>query len=296
LTVAVIVLFIGLAIQPSVAVTQKEAITVSPLNPDETRYLANLSMDFGENITNNMIEYEKGVNRYYGDWTVNVRLKFRCPENLKIIVTYYYFAELINFNLGDVFTFCNVRETVTIVNGSNPPDIEIDYTELIYGGYNTHFRIYLKLRGILDIYEFVDGEWVYLDGDYFYDEIIDNFEFNRIRPSERTKTSDDDCNLCPKKVSKSHIVLIKSLLNRLEKYDTQLSVLSKLNSELDEKYKDFNDNFFICFIIVILFYPLTFLLNILAPLKWYPSKIILVNIYAILMRLDDNFQCIDWFP
>jgi hypothetical protein len=112
----------------------------------------------------------------------------------------------------------------------------------------------------------------------------------------RNNDNDDDCKLCPKKVSKTNLILFRSLLNRLEKYDTQLSAISKLNPALDEKYKAFNDNPFICFIIVILLYPLLFLLNILAPLKWYPSKIILVNIYAIIIELDNKFQCIDWIP
>ena len=32
-----------------------------------------------------------------------------------------------------------------------------------------------------------------------------------------TSDSEDDCNLCAKKVSKSHLILIESLLNRVEK-------------------------------------------------------------------------------
>lgn len=46
---------------------------------------------------------------------------------------------------------------------------------------------------------------------------------------------EEDCDICPK-VSNQYIVLIKSLLNRLEKYDNQLSLLSKLNPEFEEKY------------------------------------------------------------
>ena len=45
--------------------------------------------------------------------------------------------------------------------------------------------------------------------------------------------NDDGCNLCAKKVSKQHLTLIESLLNRLEKYDNQLLVLS--NSILNLK-------------------------------------------------------------
>jgi hypothetical protein len=58
--------------------------------------------------------------------------------------------------------------------------------------------------------------------------------------------SDDDCNLCPKKVSKSHLVLIESLLNRLEKYDNNLyenKEYKEFKEELLYK-KDFNKDSF----------------------------------------------------
>jgi hypothetical protein len=50
----------------------------------------------------------------------------------------------------------------------------------------------------------------------------------------------DDCNLCPK-LSKQHIVRIKSFIDRLEKYDNELSVLSKLNPEIEEKHKEISN-------------------------------------------------------
>jgi hypothetical protein len=48
----------------------------------------------------------------------------------------------------------------------------------------------------------------------------------------------DDCEICPKKVSKQHLILLEILLNKMEKYDNQLSVLSKLNPEVEEKYQE----------------------------------------------------------
>ena len=51
---------------------------------------------------------------------------------------------------------------------------------------------------------------------------------------------EDDCEICPK-LSKQHIVRIKSLLDRLEKYDNELSVLSKLNPENEEKYQELSN-------------------------------------------------------
>ena len=49
--------------------------------------------------------------------------------------------------------------------------------------------------------------------------------------------NDDDCKLCPK-VSNLHFVRLKNLLNRVEKYDNILSVLSKHNSkEINKELK-----------------------------------------------------------
>ena len=55
-----------------------------------------------------------------------------------------------------------------------------------------------------------------------------------------TTDSKDDCKLCPK-VSSLHLFRLKRLLNRLEKYDNELSVLSKLNPEIEEKYQEISN-------------------------------------------------------
>jgi hypothetical protein len=55
-----------------------------------------------------------------------------------------------------------------------------------------------------------------------------------------TPDNNDDCKLCPK-VSKSHLILIRSLLNRLEKYDNQQSELSKVNPEFEKKYQEISN-------------------------------------------------------
>jgi hypothetical protein len=53
-----------------------------------------------------------------------------------------------------------------------------------------------------------------------------------------TNESEDDCNLCAKKVSKSQLTLLENSLNRLEKYENQLSILSKQYPQFEEKYKE----------------------------------------------------------
>jgi hypothetical protein len=50
----------------------------------------------------------------------------------------------------------------------------------------------------------------------------------------------DDCDTC-QKPSKRHIDRLINLIDRLEKYNNQLSVLSKFNPEFEEKYQDFSE-------------------------------------------------------
>jgi len=55
--------------------------------------------------------------------------------------------------------------------------------------------------------------------------------------------SDDECecDICPK-VSKQYFVRLKSLINIIDRYNNPLSVLSKLNPEVDEKYQELSES------------------------------------------------------
>ena len=55
-----------------------------------------------------------------------------------------------------------------------------------------------------------------------------------------TSDSDEDCNICPK-VSNLRLVLLERLVNRFETLISKLSVVSKLNPVIDEKYKELSD-------------------------------------------------------
>ena len=57
--------------------------------------------------------------------------------------------------------------------------------------------------------------------------------------------SEEDCNLCPKKVSKSHLVLIESLLNKLDTLVNSLTVISKYNPIVEKKYQELSNKFLI---------------------------------------------------
>ncbi len=52
--------------------------------------------------------------------------------------------------------------------------------------------------------------------------------------------NEEDCSICPK-VSKLQIVRLKSLINRVETLDNKLSVISKHNPEIAEKYQELSD-------------------------------------------------------
>ena len=55
-----------------------------------------------------------------------------------------------------------------------------------------------------------------------------------------TSDSVEDCNLCPK-ASKQQIDRLNNLLERLVRYDSQLSILSKHNPEIEEKYQELSN-------------------------------------------------------
>ena len=57
-----------------------------------------------------------------------------------------------------------------------------------------------------------------------------------------TTDSNDDCNLCEKKVSKSQLTLLRNLLNWVEKYDTKLSILFKQYPEFNEKNQELSES------------------------------------------------------
>ena len=52
--------------------------------------------------------------------------------------------------------------------------------------------------------------------------------------------NEEDCDICPK-VSKTHLVRFRSLINRVETLDNKLSVISNHNPEVAEKYQELFD-------------------------------------------------------
>ena len=184
--IGVTLLFLGISVQPCIAVVQKEVMKEPTVAQGDYNYLANLSMDFGEYIYNNRIEYEEIYKRPPGNWTVNVKIKFRCPENIKIVVRYSYSALLHDYHLGESIDFCDAKKTVTIINGSNPPDINKNYTQEVQDR-GREYHLILIISANLTAYEYLDEEWVKIHNDEIYNETTDWIQFNRIRTSERTQ-------------------------------------------------------------------------------------------------------------
>lgn len=123
--------------------------------------------------------------------------------------------------------------------------------------------------------------------------------------------SEDDCNLCPS-VSKRNSVRLKSIVNRLEKYDNILSVLSKRDPEIAVKYQKFSNtilnsnneleynlpienNMSICDIIALIMFPILMFGSPFLELYDYSvenSKLLLLFISLVGIAVTNIF----WLP
>jgi hypothetical protein len=186
LVVCVILLFLGVGIQSSFAIVQREIMKTPSIEQDETWYLANFTFDVGDNLSNNRIDYERILKRAVGNWTINVKINFNCPDNLKIVVSYECFAEMEDTNVGGTITFCDVWEKVIIMNGSNPPDLNINYTQYCPHHGGNEWLLTLIIEAHLTAYKFINGEWELVHWDEIYNETQEGIVFNRVRNSERT--------------------------------------------------------------------------------------------------------------
>jgi hypothetical protein len=165
-------------------------------NPEqgEGKWFATLRMDFGEEIYNDKIcRYQRPWYKPYHDegrYYVNVSVNFRCPSNRKIEINYsvkailYDYMELIYGDRRNII-FCDFEDSVTIINGSNPPDINEGYKKLCkwaYWGYLMVLRIQATLKG----YKYYDGEWLLNSEDYTLKEERDEINFRKSRTSTFT--------------------------------------------------------------------------------------------------------------
>ena len=112
--------------------------------------------------------------------------------------------------------------------------------------------------------------------------------------------NEDDCDICPK-VSKIHLVRLKSLLNRVETLNNKLLVMSKLNPEIVVKYQELfdfkwdnenNDTTRWCFPILCMFLAFPSFVGFMA---W--ARFSFPYLLHIMMIIGEIFNCYwkDWY-
>jgi hypothetical protein len=89
LVVAVIILFLGLGVQPAIANMQKEVMIEPYSEPiGEPKWLANMQVEFRDKITNEKIIWEPKEFMPAKNYYVHIDVKFRCLQNRKIVINY----------------------------------------------------------------------------------------------------------------------------------------------------------------------------------------------------------------
>jgi hypothetical protein len=156
-----IILLVASVITPAVSkqiTTDKVNMLESNPEQGDSRLLATLRMDFGEEI------YNDEVNWYIIWWKwnpprkyhVDLNINFECPSNRKVEVNYKVEASLFETH-GTELYFFEFEDSVTIINGSNPPDIDDTYVKSVP---TQRWTLYLLLRAELTAYKYHEGEWV----------------------------------------------------------------------------------------------------------------------------------------
>lgn len=183
LVVCIILLFIGISVQPCIAIVQKEDRLDSKSEPtgpiNDAKWFATLRMDIGDEIYNEKIDWREKSRNPVDHYYINVSINFRCPPNRKIEIKYYYCAVFISDD-GWIkfFDYESSVDSVTIINGSNPPDINENVTKYCYpAGMPGHFVMSLIIACNITVYKYENGEWVSVDEDSIYLKKYDRINF-----------------------------------------------------------------------------------------------------------------------
>ena len=186
LLVGVILLFFGISIQPCIAVLQNKDMIDSysePFGPiGEPDWLADMEVEFGEEINNGKIYLTPEHGLPVKDYYVNVDVKFRCPADKMIVIDYLF--EVILTDDWVEKTFLEYSKTFTIINGSNPPDINENFTHYISPN---NWLVILRIVASLTVNEFLYGEWVEVSNDSIWRQEAAEILFFNSRASERTQ-------------------------------------------------------------------------------------------------------------
>jgi hypothetical protein len=111
--------------------------------------------------------------------------------------------------------------------------------------------------------------------------------------------NEEDCDICPK-VSKTHLVRLKSLINRVETIKNKLLPMSKYNTKFVEKYQELSDRLWSfpisCSILLIFAIILANIADVLYNLPRQPWKVIttLAAGFIVIGILGNGIGCWDF--
>jgi len=189
LVVGIIVLFCGISIQPCNAIVQNNERLESNTAPNglkDVKQLAKMTINFGEEIYNDKIEHISGGGHPLGRYYIQVLINFSCPSNRKLYIHYHYDARLIDwFHPFYDIVFCDKSRYVTIINGSNPPEINETYDKQLDEHY--YWVMELHISATLIVYEYINGYWRQIDDDSTNKEVRDVIWFIDSRHTERIR-------------------------------------------------------------------------------------------------------------
>lgn len=186
LIVTIIFLIVNISVQPCIAVVQNNERLESnskPTNPNDAEWFATLQMDISDEIDNQQIDWIEKRFLPVGDYYINLSINFRCPPDRKVFIKSVYEALFISDDGWIVFY--DGKNTTTIINGSNPPDINKSRTIYCWSARHA-FYMTLRLKGIIRVYEYLRGEWVEIFNDTKEISVHEEVDFSKSRASERT--------------------------------------------------------------------------------------------------------------
>jgi len=167
LVIGVIIIFVGVGIQPAFATVYKKEISKSnnSINISENdTWLGQLIINFDEEI-NCQIRAINKVGIHVGRYYIEVLINYKCPPNRKIVASYDYIARLqdLYHPVNDIIIVDKSGATIINGSGSNPPPFYHRYPKYLPKFFGT---LYLKIEANLKVFELVNGSWVQIDSDH----------------------------------------------------------------------------------------------------------------------------------
>jgi hypothetical protein len=124
-----------------------------------------------------------------GRWCAKLIINYNCPSDRKIELDLHIEAELHDYDDPWWYSieFFDINTDITIINGSNPPDIHKKVERYISAHHiwGTSYGMTLHLRVTLKEYKIYNGEWLLNSEDKINIYVTDDLYFV---PSSRART------------------------------------------------------------------------------------------------------------